>query len=175
MVKKKEFPVKFNISDEFMFHKEYELICNENGFDTTRHSDKEIPVTLGNWAYLIGEAYSGSGVYKTTFTLPDEKVGKESILDLGDVHFTAEVYLNNQLLGTVLMPPYKFKIPAGILAKNNTLKVVVTNTSANWYVHTDYFDRWKTEELSPYFEGEKEYAKDIASGGLYGPITIFFE
>lgn len=107
--------------------------------------------------------------------LPDEKAGKEGELDLGDVHFTAQVYLNDQPLGTALMSPYRFKIPAGILCKSNKLKIVVTNTSANWYVHTDYFDRWKTEELSPYFEAELEYAKDIVSGGLYGPVILYTE
>ena len=62
-----------------------------------------------------------------------------------------------------------------VLKENNTLKVVVTNTTANWYVHTDYFKRWKKEELSEYFEGEIEYAKDFLTGGLYGPVTIVTE
>ena len=62
-----------------------------------------------------------------------------------------------------------------MLCVNNTLKIVVTNTSANWYVNTDYFKSWKTEELSEYFDGEIEYAKDFLSGGLYGPITLYTE
>ena len=91
------------------------------------------------------------------------------------MHFIASAYLNGRSLGVSLAPPYKFKIPANILKENNTLKIVVTNTTANWYVHTDYFKRWKKEELSEYFEGEIEYAKDFLSGGLYGPVTIFTE
>lgn len=172
---KKEFRESFDISSEFLFRKELELSCDENGFKNIKHSDKAVPVTLGDWAYMIGSSYSGSGVYETTFTLPAEKKGKEGELDLGDVHFTAQVYLNGQLLGTALEPPYRIKIPAGILDENNKLKVVVTNTSANWYIHTDYFDKWKTEELSPYFDGEKDFAKDFVSGGLYGPVTLYTE
>jgi hypothetical protein len=53
------------------------------------------------------------------------------------------------------------------------LKITVTNTPDNSYTHTDYFHKWKTEELSPYFEVEKEYANDLASGGLYGPVEIY--
>ena len=87
----------------------------------------------------------------------------------------ASVVLNEHSLGTVIAPPYKFKIPEGVLSVNNTLKIVVTNTSANWYVHTDYFKKWKTEELSEYFDGEIEYAKDFLSGGLYGPVTLYTE
>ena len=172
---KKEFREKSDIPSDFLFRKDLELICDENGFKNIRHSDKAVTVTPGDWASLIGSAYSGSGIYETTFILPDEKIGKEGEIDAGDVHFTAQVYLNDQPLGTALMPPYRLKVPAGLLDKKNTLKIVVTNTSANWYIHTNYFDKWKTEELSPYFDGEMDFAKDSVSGGLYGPVTLYTE
>ncbi len=171
----KEFNCRFDITSEFLFRKETELICNENGFDNINHSEKAVPVSLGDWSCLIGSAYSGSGIYETTFTLPDEKTGKEGKINLGDVRFAASVYLNGRLLGTSLAPPYSLKIPADLLKKENKLKIVVTNTSANWYLHTDYFDNWNTDELSPYFEGEKEFAKDSVSGGLYGPVVLYTE
>ncbi len=171
----KEFREKFDIPNEFLFRRKTELICNENGFENIKHSDKESPVNLGDWAHLIGSAYSGSCVYETTFTLPDEKAGKEGEIDLGEVRFTACVYLNDRPLGTVLAPLYRLKIPDGVLCKKNKLKIVVTNTSANRYIHTDYFDKWKTEELSTYFEGEKNLAKDFVSGGLYGPVALYTE
>ncbi len=170
---KKEFTEKFDITNKFLFSKEIELICNENGFENIKHSDKPISVSLGDWGYMIGSDYSGSGVYETEFTLPSENVGKEGEIDLGDVHFTAQVYLNGQSLGTALMPPYRFRIPEGLLAENNKLKVIVANTSANWYVHTDYFDKWNIKELSPYFEAELKYAKDLVSGGLFGPVALY--
>ncbi len=167
---KKEFK-----DEPFLFSQETELICNENCFENVKHSDKAIPITLGNWSYLIVSAYSGSGVYETTFTLPDEKLGKEGEINLGGVHFVASVYLNDQFLGTSLTAPYNFKIPDNLLRKENKLKIVVTNTSANWYIHTDYFNKWNTEELSTYFDGEKEFAKDFVSGGLYGPVVLYTE
>ena len=169
------FKDEFNITSSFTFHKETELICDENGFNNITHSEESVPIKLGDWSQIVGSAYSGSGVYETSFSLPTEKTGKKGELNLGDVHFIASAYLNGRSLGVSLAPPYKFKIPANVLKENNTLKVVVTNTTANWYVHTDYFKRWKKEELSEYFEGEIEYAKDFLSGGLYGPVTIFTE
>ncbi len=172
---KKDFSESFDISGEFLFRKEIELAYNEKGFENIKHSDKAVSVKLGDWSYLIGSAYSGSGVYETIFSLPTEKVGKEGEIDLGEVHFSASVYLNDKPLGTSLVPPYRLKIPAGVLDKENNLKIVVTNTSANWYIHTDYFNKWKTEELSPYFQAELDYAKDYVSGGLYGPVTLFTE
>lgn len=160
------------ISNKFMLRKDIELICNENGFDNVKHNEKPSPVTLGDWSKYIGNSYSGSCIYETEFALSDDEVGKEGEIDLGDVHFSASVYLNEHFLGTILTFPYKLRIPSGMLDKTNTLKVIVTNTSANWYVNTDYFDKWDIRELSPYFEGEIEYAKDLVSGGLYGPVTL---
>ena len=52
-------------------------------------------------SYLIGSAYSGGCIYETTFTLPDEKIGTELEIDLGDVHFVVAVYLNDQFLETL--------------------------------------------------------------------------
>ena len=172
---KKEFKNRFDITSGFMFRKENELVCNEDGFDNINHSDKAVPVTLGDWSCLLGSAYSGSGVYEAEFTLPTEKIGKEGEIDLGAVCYAAQVYLNDKLLGNALLPPYSLKIPADLLQTENNLKIVVTNTSANWYLHTDYFDKWSIKELSPYFEAELEYAKDSVSGGLYGPVTIYTE
>lgn len=42
-------------------------------------------------------------------------------------------------------------------------------------IHTNYFDKWNINELSPYFEVEKDFAKDFVSGGLYGPVAIYTE
>ncbi len=170
---KKEFSCKADISDGFVFRKETELSYGENGFESISHSEKSVPVKLGDWANIIGKEYSGSGVYETEFTLPTERQGKEGEIDLGDVRYAAEVYLNGHFLGTALTAPYRLKIPANVLAENNKLKIAVTNTSANWYVHTDYFDKWKTNELSPYFEAELAFAKDIVLSGLYGPVTLY--
>ncbi len=172
---KREFRNRFEIQPDFQFSKELELICDENGFEIIKHSDKSTAIRLGDWSYLACNAYSGSGVYETTFTLPEDETGEEGEIDLGDVRFSAQVYLNNCDLGTAYMSPYKLKIPAGILDTQNKLKIVVTNTSANWYVHTDYFDRWNIKELSPYFEAELNYAGDLLSGGLYGPVVLYTE
>lgn len=172
---RKQFNCETDISDGFVFRKEIGLVFGENGFENIRHCEESVPVSLGDWADIIGENYSGSGVYEKAFTLPADKIGAEGEIDLGQVHYAAEVYLNGHSLGTVLTSPYRLKIPANVLAENNDLLIVVTNTSANLYVHTDYFDKWKTEELSPYFEAELEFAKDLVSGGLYGPVTLYTE
>lgn len=173
--KYKDFERRFEIPNEFIFSKDIELTCNEKGFENINHTFNAEPVILGDWSSVVGSAYSGSGIYEVTFSLPEKMIGKQGEINLGDVQYAADVYLNEQSLGVSLMPPYTLKIPEGVLNKNNTLRVVVTNTSANWYAHTDYFDKWKTDELSPYFEGEKELSVDYISGGLFGPVVIYTE
>ncbi len=171
----KDFERQFEIPNEFLLRKDIELTCNENGFENINHSYKGIPIVLGDWSSVVGSDYSGRCVYEVSFSLPEKMIGKQGEIDLGDVHYAADVYLNEQSLGVSLMPPYTLKISEGVLNKNNTLTVVVTNTSANWYAYTDYFDKWKIEELSSYFDGELELSKDYVSGGLFGPVVIYTE
>lgn len=171
----KDYKSKLDISDNFTFRKTTELVLGENGFENINYSEKAVMTNLGNWSCEVGSAYSGSCIYETTFTLPNEMIGKEGEISLGEVHFSACVYLNKSCLGTVLMPSYRLKIPSGLLNKDNELKIVVTNTSANRYLNTDYFDKWSIKELSPYFEPELDYAKDSVSGGLYGPVVLYTE
>lgn len=171
----KKYTNKVNIPDTFMLRKLTELDFGENGFFNTEHSEGEVPVRLGDWSYLTGNAYSGSCAYEAVFMVPDEAVGRAGEISLGDVHFTASVYLNDRFLGTALMPPYRIGIPSKLLEKENKLKIVVTNTSANRYLNTKYFDKWSIKELSPYFEAELDYAGDFVSGGLYGPVVLYTE
>ncbi|MEE1065093.1 MAG: hypothetical protein UH249_03080 [Acutalibacteraceae bacterium] len=171
----KSFENKLVLSNEFELRREIELVCNENGFNKIKHYETATPVKLGDWSYLIGSAYSGSCTYETTFTLTDNMIGKEGELRIEEVCFSASAYLNGKSLGTALMSPYKFTVPRDLLTKENKLEIVVTNTSANWYLNTDYFDKWSDKELSPYFEAEINYAKDSVAGGLYGPIVLYTE
>ena len=169
------FPNEIAISAAFQFQKDRELTIGEHGFVDAQHGEEPIQLSVGSWEPAVGAAYSGSGTYTVEFALPETLIGKSGMLDLGTVCYSAKVSMNGHCLGTALMPPYRVEIPAGLLREKNKLAVTVTNTSANWYVHTDYFDRWQTHQLSPYFEAERNYAKDSVNGGLYGPVKLFLE
>ena len=163
------------VSPRFLFQKQRELTMTEQGFADILYAEAPQPIALGSWEPAVGAAYSGSGAYTAEFSLPAEAAGKGGILELGSVCYTAQVSLNGCSLGTVLAPPYCLQIPAGLLREQNELSVTVINTAANWYAHTDYFDRWETRQLSTYFETEKKYAGDSVHGGLYGPMKLFLE
>ena len=162
----------FEIKSPFTLKKEKSLACSEDGFYDVVHDEGEVLCELGAWDEIVGVDYSGSCTYKTEFSLSCDMIDSEGEIDLGDVFYSAKVELNGVLLGSVLASPYRLKIPRNILREKNTLSVTVTNTAANWYVTTDYFDKYQISELSPYFEGEMRYAKDSLNGGLYGPIKL---
>ena len=170
----KTFTVSMDVQNTFAFRREKELVCDDNGFAFTVHTEEPVLLELGDWEAFVGSAYSGSGVYTTTFQLSEEQIGKEVWMDLGEVHHTAYVKLNGREIGTLLMPPYRLSVPKGALKSENQLEITVVNTAGNWYVHTDYFEKWDIRELSPYFKAEREIAKDFMSGGLYGPIKLWF-
>ena len=86
-----------------------------------------------------------------------------------------EGYLYGQSFGDHLHRIYQSRYSRFAYWFCITWLITVTNTSANWYAHTDYFDKWETRELSPYFEIERKSAKDSVNGGLYGPVKLRLE
>ena len=158
-----------------MLKAERRLACGDNGFYDIVYSSDGAPVKLGSWDCAVGSDYSGSCVYQTEFKLPTEYIGKSGFIDFGRVYYSAKVELNGEMIGSALMPPYRLRLPIGLLREQNSLKITVTNTSANWYASTDYFDRFEISQLSPYFEIAREYANDYAKGGLCGPVKLILE
>ncbi|MEK3888768.1 glycosylhydrolase-like jelly roll fold domain-containing protein [Bacillus sp. FSL K6-3431] len=88
-------------------------------------------VTLESWTHWDGmEHFSGALMYEQTFTCP-ETYTTSAILDLGEVHEIAQVWINDQEIGVKMWAPYTFEF-ANLLRKgNNSIKIVVTNSKAN--------------------------------------------
>lgn len=82
------------------------------------------------------QKFSGTASYKTNFKLPenDENV---YLLDLGEVHESAVVILNNKELATLIGPEYRIVLPGSLLKENNTLELKVTNLMANRIIDMD--------------------------------------
>lgn len=163
------------VIENFRLRRDTELIFSEEGFHSIKHCEEGIPAGLCGWKDFIGEAFTGSCIYEAEFTLPSEKKGEEGEIDLGDVRFSASVRLNGTSLGDAVFPPYRIKIPKGLLEEENRLEIKVTNTAANLYLNTDYFDKYTINELSPYFIPEKEFARAYVSGGLFSSVKLFMQ
>lgn len=164
------FGEKFLVDTPFTFRRTSQFIIGEMQYETKTYEEEAKPIKLGDWSDTVGISYSGSGVYRTEFTSPAES-GK-LLLDLGEVHYTCETFINGRSLGVRVMPPYSYEIESSELKKENILEIRVTNTAANAYKYTKSFDKWPRWMLSDYWSRQDIFHTDSLSGGLYGPITL---
>lgn len=106
-------------------------------------------LTANNWH----PHFSGTIRYKTELT--SDREGEWDGIDLGEVGETAKVWINGQLVGSKISPPYRFWVKDAFIAGTNQIEVEVTNT----LVHKirDAFSRHMPVEPS----------------GLMGPVCLF--
>jgi len=89
------------------------------------------PVVLDellSWTELAeGQGWSGWATYQTRFEAPESLAGVEWTLDLGRVHETAEVFLNEQPLGAAWKAPRRVACAGALPPGRNHLKIEVAN------------------------------------------------
>lgn len=73
--------------------------------------------------------YSGAVKYHADFTLDGDHLHVE--LDLGHIHGSSVVYINNKLAGKRLWPPYEFDITKHVKKGRNELCIEVRNNLSN--------------------------------------------
>jgi len=123
---------------------------------------------LQSWLEL-DNTFSGTVPYTWTTSL-DESIdeAEQVLLNLGSVHEIAEVYINDQLVGVNICPPYVYDIKQYCKQGENTFKVLVTNLVSNNIVTRK--ELWDGREES----GENvsyQYTLEM-EGGLLGPVSI---
>ena len=73
----------------------------------------------------------GTGVYETTVRLNEKQAQKHWKIDLGDVHESARVYINDQYVGCAWAVPFVLDCDNSLKKGKNTLRIEVTNLPAN--------------------------------------------
>jgi hypothetical protein len=146
---------------------------------------KTVLSKLGSWTELDGEDvknFSGAAKYSISFPKPSGYVNAW-LLNLGQVHETAEIFLNGKKLGTLIGPNFQVKISPEDLKQNNQLEIIVANLMAN---RISYMDRnnlpWKffyntnmparkRENVGKNGLFDASSWKPLSSG-LLGPVTL---
>lgn len=145
---------------------------SSGGISITYPTNQPVNVTLGDWKQVVGTTFSGDVEYTVTFECSNQVKDEAQVLNLGDVRYVSQVWLNNEYLGKRLWPPYCFDVRGKIKTGTNVLKIVVTNTIANQFV---YYTEG-ADNLDPYiYRGlELKYSREAISygSGLYGPVTL---
>ncbi len=100
---------------------------------------------LADWKGWTAEKFSGLMDYTKTITV--DQVEKPTFLDLGQVCYAAEVWVNRKPVGARLWGPYVFDVSPALRAGKNEVRVRVANLINNSY-------------------------GDIQASGLFGPVTL---
>lgn len=118
--------------------------------------------------------YSGRALYSTEFRMDDGycRDDVDLMLDLGKVCYNAEVWLNGEVVGTRIWPPYRLDIAGKVRPGKNRLSVVVANLLAN-RMFWDIFDDAKTN-LTYRRWHDSNLRRDgwCFESGLIGPVRI---
>jgi hypothetical protein len=83
--------------------------------------------------------FSGTAIYKITFSAIRTAPQCKLFLDLGRVEVIAEVRLNGKSLGTLWKPPFVCEITGMLLPKENELEVHITNLWPNRLIGDEQF------------------------------------
>ncbi|MGH8446980.1 MAG: glycosylhydrolase-like jelly roll fold domain-containing protein, partial [Solimonas sp.] len=80
--------------------------------------------------------YAGTGGYETAFDISKRwlAAGERLWLDLGEVHETAQVFVNGQSAGYAWKPPYRVDVTALLKPGRNALRIDVANLWPNRFV-----------------------------------------
>ena len=152
--------------------------------------------TLSPWNEHANKAikyFSGSAVYRKTFTLPNIRKGASLNLDLGQVDVMARVKLNGQDLGLLWCPPFQVDLSEAVKPGKNQLEIEVTNLWINRMIGDAAF-RYDKKIYRQIREGQPLPAKSrrktfqfevknvhpkkndvLRSSGLIGPVRLYEE
>lgn len=134
---------------------------------------------LVSWTTLADpklEAFSGTGVYTSSFTL-STKTAKEYVLNLNQVDESARVWINGKEVGILWSIPFEARIGKYLKEGNNTIKVEVVNLMANRIRDMDIKKiQWRNyHEINFVNINYKNFDASswaVMPSGLIGPVTI---
>ncbi len=139
---------------------------------------------LASWTELNGDdvkKFSGTAKYSISFQKPVGNA-KAWMLDLGQVHETAEVFLNGKKISVLIGPTFQVVIPSSELKQTNKLEIIVANLMANRIAYMDKNNiPWKifynTNMPARRRENVKNGLFDASAwktlpSGLIGPVTL---
>lgn len=133
---------------------------------------RPVAAELGDWQELGLDWYSGRAVYRTHFDLARGRQGGKLQLDLGDLRYTGEVWINGKLVDSLAWPPYRVDISRFVHGGTNELVVVVANLKAN-EMRWNIFDSAIPGQYSRWWhDGSILREADHLRSGLLGPVQI---
>ena len=120
--------------------------------------------------------YSGIATYETRFDLPKPPRKEEEarlLLDLGEVHCLARVFVNGHDLGVVWCAPWRVDITGAVRRKGNLLQIEVANRWPNRLIRDSQLEKDQRVTYTTW----NPYSPDapLMPSGLVGPVALYEE
>ena len=157
---------------QFSFRRIRRLVIGEHRLESLDIREPAQTVPAGDWRRAAGADFSGDALYQAFFTKP--AATGTILLDLGDVRYTCEVWLNGRNLGVRCLAPYAYVLNPDWLAADNNLEIRVSNTAANEFAAKDDWltEKYTIKKLGSYHILNTCFERDSLPSGLYGPVRI---
>jgi alpha-L-rhamnosidase len=130
---------------------------------------------LQSWSDLReGKGYSGWAIYETSFDWKEWGDEIEWLLDLGQVHETAEAELNGIALGAAWKGARKLSCKGALKAAQNALRIEAANLWIHKVVNSPPWDRSAVAATYGARWGEPDIAvpPTLPPSGLLGPVQL---
>jgi hypothetical protein len=141
-----------------------------------------VAAALGDWRTTLGPYFSGEAMYAASFCCSPERARRRAMLDMGDVRYACEVFLNGRRVGRRAWAPFVVDLEGAIRPGDNRLEIRVTNTLANAVLDPQTMDQHSrvtgtdgVERELAYESVARSFERESLASGLFGPIRILFE
>lgn len=108
---------------------------------------------------------SSEGVYTSSYQWDSKNKGSHFYLDLGQVYFTAEVYVNNKFVGKRIFAPYVLDIAPFLVSGTNNIEVHVGTGQLNGFIGRAIRGDIRYKQF-------KNKEDQVMAAGLIGPVII---
>ena len=116
-----------------------------------------------------GKAFSGTATYEAVFTIDNNLLGKDLILDLGKVDMIADVTVNGKHAGVRWTEPYTLEISDLVQEGENHIRIAVTGT---WYNRLAYDAAQPEPQRKTWTIAGPRAGSPLHDSGLLGPVCI---
>ena len=119
--------------------------------------------------------FSGVATYRITFALErrSSPPGARWILDLGEVHELAEVFLNGHCVGTAWHPAFRLDVTDALRAGTNALEVHVANLWVNRLIGDQ--QPGTTDPVAFVVTSTYSHDAPLRPSGLLGPVRLLMD
>ncbi|TWO34578.1 hypothetical protein E1J38_001610 [Seonamhaeicola sediminis] len=140
----------------------------DDGWDTPQTIEASELKSLTEFENDAIKHYSGTTTYSKVIHI--ESVGKNTVMDLGEVANIAELWCNGKKVGVKWAPPFQFDVTDYVLEGDNSLEIKVTNTWRNQLIYDN--SRPKDQKKTWTTAGPKPHETELESSGLIGPVVL---